>query len=125
MSYGYKDRFYATSGSHDCPDGIPFVKKQAGTASLLSRLLIFPHEPAFCTSDGRNMNEHTDVAGDPEPTGMRYPLPIKNEEIRFLLEPVQRIHDGRSLPETQQTGHVRKINPTPGSHMFNSLQMGV
>ena len=82
MADGDKDRFDPGLGADHRPDCFTLVGQQREPASLRPRRFILATQQAFGATDGGDVNQQANVAGDAQAAGMGQPLPIKDKQVR-------------------------------------------
>ncbi len=71
-------------------------------------LAMRPDEPALGTADGRDVEQHAEMAGEAEAARMRAALTVAEHQIRALTQAIEsRQHRGK-LAEGEVAGHVRE-----------------
>src|SRR5262249_38824657 len=89
-----------------------------------TKLAVFAHQNALGAADGRQIEQHADVAGDAEASRVGYALPVEHQDVWFRFEFLPRFEQRRGLAEAQQSRHVREFSNTADAGGFYYQQIG-
>ncbi len=78
----------------------------------------------FGTSDGRDVEENTGVGSEPHPPGMSNAVPIKECDIRQVLDFPESSHEGRDFSKRKEPGDVGKMDFRHLRSNLNNLEPG-
>lgn len=105
---GDEERAAAELAAHDGTDDLALVLERRPVAGLGAGLGETSEQPRFGDADGRQVEQHAEVAGEAEAPGMRPALAVDHEKIGRRGQHRQGRGGGRNLAKREQARAVGK-----------------
>ena len=106
MARGDIDRLHAVSGTKDKPDLLAVEEERNASAFSQGQALVVSAEPALGATDSGYSKTQSEMCGKSQPSGMRDPLPVTQQDIGFLSYFPVCFDKRRDLPKREQSRHI-------------------
>src|SRR5581483_1422054 len=101
------DFFFAPE---DRPDRLLAVDQWGALPSRRTRIAVKSGQEGFTAADGGEIDDESEVGGNPDPAGMGDPLSVVNETVGAELKLLPRLQDDRNFPEGEKAWNIRKVD---------------
>jgi hypothetical protein len=124
VSYRYIEWLHAGAGSQNGADHFIFVHQTTPGAALICHRFVFTYETALGDTDGWNLGQHTEMAGNAKAPRVGPPLAVTEQKIGHPAQSAQRIQYRRNFSKGEQARNVGKFRLPPGYRLLVQFQGG-
>jgi len=100
-------------------DNLAFMDQRRSRPAPTAKPLVLADENTFRATDGRHIQQPTNVARDTEPARMRQSMAVNHHHVGRAPQFPETFQQNRRLAKRQQPRHIRKPRPINNRRRLN------